>query len=103
MPYLYGQPRKDALRKEIRELSNELRTERKEHRETRDALKWAEARIALLTKKSQLMEGKLKDLLAEASQEISAGDVVEEARRRQKARVDAMIAAAKTEAEAASA
>ena len=96
MPELYGNPRKDELRKEIREFSNALNKEAKEHRETRDSLELALARIALLTKKIQLMEGKLKGLLAEASQEVSFDDVWDESERRRKARQEAMFASAES-------
>jgi hypothetical protein len=98
MPELYGNPRKDELRKEIRELNHRLRSETKEHSETRHSLNFARARIALLTKKSQSLEKKLKDLLAEASKEISSSEVVEEARRMEKARWAEIAAAAEAEA-----
>ena len=100
MPELYGQPRKDELRKEIRELSNDLRNERKGHMSTRHSLEATRARMALLTRKIESLEGKLKNLLAEASQEISSAEIVEEMRRRSRAEIDAILAEANAEAEA---
>src|ERR1700730_3898835 len=98
MPELYGQPRKDELRREIRELSNDLHTEVKKHRETRHSLEVARAQTALLTKKIELMEEKLKGVLGEASREISGQDLVEEMKRRRRAEIDAIHAEIAAEA-----
>jgi hypothetical protein len=103
MPELYGQPRKDQLRKEIRELSNDLHTEVKKHRETRQSLEAVRAYNALLTNKIQSMEAKLKDVLTEASREISGREIVEERERQWRARVDAIHAEIAAQADAATA
>jgi hypothetical protein len=101
MPALYGNPRKDTLRKEIRELGSRHSTSWKEHAETRRSLDFAQARITLMTKKAELVEAKLKDLLAEASKEISSREVVNEARRQKQASDEAMVAAFQAEAASA--
>jgi chromosome segregation ATPase len=98
MPELYGHPRKDELRKEIRELHHQLGSEMREHSETQRSLNFAQARIALLTKKTEFLEERLKDLLAEASKEISYGEVHEEARRIRMAKTAEITAAAEAEA-----
>jgi hypothetical protein len=98
MPELYGQPRKDELRKEIRELNNELFSKQRELNETRQSLDFARARIALMTTKAQSLEQKLGGLLADASREISGREVVEEAKRIKQARLDKMTAAYEAQA-----
>lgn len=101
MPELYGNPRKDELRRTIRELSNELHTEVKKHRETRHSLEAVRAYNELLKCKIHSMEAKLKDLLTEASREISGREIAEERRRQWDTAID--LALAKTEAEPAGA
>jgi hypothetical protein len=77
MPELYGNPRKDELRKQIRELTDGWNAEGRAHRETRAALDLALVRVELLTNKIQSMEGMLKSALAEASKEVSSDEVWE--------------------------
>ena len=103
MPELYGNPRKDELRREIRELSKALNAEAKEHRETRQSLEAAQAVVAVLTKKILLLEGKLKDLLTEASQEVSADDIAAEMMQSRQARREAKWATVRAEAKVESA
>jgi hypothetical protein len=95
MPELYGQPRKDELRRQIRELSDGWNNEGKAHRETRAALDLALVRVELLTNKIRSMEGVLKNLLAEASKEVSSDEVWEEDFRRKEAARNARRAALK--------
>lgn len=97
MPELYGQPRKDELRRRIRELSNDLHAEVKKHRETRRSLEAVRAYNALLRNKIQSMEAKLKDVLAEASREISGHELWEERNRQWRATFEADVAKAEAE------
>ena len=89
MPNLYGNPRKDELRARIRELNTHLSARIREHHDTRRSLELTRARNSLLTKRVESLEAKLKDLLAEVSQEISSKEVVEEAQRLEEARREA--------------
>jgi|KBSSwiStaDraftv2_1062776.scaffolds.fasta_scaffold989496_1 sugar-specific transcriptional regulator TrmB len=100
MPRLYGNTPKDELRRQLREASNDLDKERREHRETSRSLELARANGAVLARRIQSIEGKLKDLLAEASQEVSGHALVEEMKRRRQAEFNAILADANALADA---
>jgi predicted nuclease with TOPRIM domain len=105
MPELYGQPRKDELRKQIRELQTWLWREQKENRELRDGLLCAQCKIAALEEKIQRIEQKAREILAEAAREIKDetwGQRLREARKREiEARIRAVDAEIKKEQGAA--
>jgi hypothetical protein len=67
MPELYGQPFKWELRNEIGQLKKDYWEERKEHRNTRIRLEYAQWQIAELTAKIQRMQQVTQSLLAEAT------------------------------------
>jgi chromosome segregation ATPase len=71
MPELYGQPYKWELRKKIEELQAMLRNEREEHQETRRAYQYVRCKVAELEAKIERMEQKARDLIAEATEDVS--------------------------------
>jgi predicted nucleic acid-binding Zn-ribbon protein len=70
MPELYGNPFKSELRREIQELKTALWNERKEHRNTRNSLRWARCKIEALESKLQRTQQKGQELLAEVTQDV---------------------------------
>jgi hypothetical protein len=70
MPELHGQPRKDVLRRELRQVRTELSNECKEHRKALDSLRHANCKIEELEAKVQRMEQKAREVLTEAAQDI---------------------------------
>jgi hypothetical protein len=94
MPELYGQPFKDELRAEIRQLGTDLWNERKEHRLARDRLEWAWVKIAELEAKIKRMEQKARELVTEATQEIDPNVVTARLRQERREKCEAIAKAA---------
>jgi hypothetical protein len=70
MPNLHGKPFKTQSRKEIAELKRESWNERKEHRKTKQSLKYALAKIAELEARIGQMKQFLQAATDEADREI---------------------------------
>lgn len=88
MPELYGQPFKDELRAEIRELKRALSNEKTAHRNTRRRLEFAYARIEALEERDKKMEQLAQEIIAIATQEIEFSDLQERVRQAGKRRMD---------------
>jgi chromosome segregation ATPase len=70
MPKLYGKPPKSELRKEIRELEQNLRKKSSELFRTRRDLQFAECKIEALEAKLQRVEQKARELIAEIGGDV---------------------------------
>jgi predicted nucleic acid-binding Zn-ribbon protein len=70
MSYLYEQPFKDQLRREIAEMKRESWNERKEHMKTRQLLRIARAKIEALESRIEGMKQTLQSAIAEADHDI---------------------------------
>jgi hypothetical protein len=77
MPELYGQPRKDELRAKIRELDVDLAKELTAHRNTRESLRFAQARIQVLEEKLQRIEQRTREMLTDVGAEVTSDAVCE--------------------------
>src|SRR6266513_4603858 len=70
MPYLYGQPFKNELRKEIAELKRDFWNERKEHATIRRSLRFARAKIEELEAMIERMKQHLQGAIVEADRDL---------------------------------
>jgi hypothetical protein len=73
MPELNGQPFKNELRAEIRDLKNRLWVSQQENCRKGDQLRFAKVKIEELEAKIQRMEHAIRSALGEATQEIDFG------------------------------
>lgn len=72
MPRLNGQPAKDTLRKEIRELNSSLRSEQKQRRDAQLRLKFSLLKIKALEDAIAGMGKKAQQLLSESAQDFES-------------------------------
>jgi hypothetical protein len=70
LPFLYEQPFKDQLQREITELKRESWNERKEHMQTRQLLRIARANIEALEFRIEGMKRYLQSAIVEANHDI---------------------------------